>query len=206
MPGLLGRKIGMTNLYSNDGKTIPVTIVEAGPCPVVEVRTMEKDGYEAVQLGFGEKKEKHVNKPEMGNFKKKNLSPLKFLKEFENFDINSVKIGDVIKADLFTEGEKVKIVGTSKGKGFQGVVKRHNFGGVGGRTHGQHNRQRSPGSIGASSYPSRVFKGTRMAGRLGGTQVSVKNSQIIKIDLEKNLVFVKGAVPGAVNSIVEIRK
>lgn len=206
MPGLLGRKIGMTNLYSNDGKTIPVTIVEAGPCPVVEVRTMEKDGYEAVQLGFGEKKEKNVNKPEMGNFKKKNLSPLKFLKEFDNFDINNVKIGDIIKADLFTEGEKVKIVGTSKGKGFQGVVKRHNFGGVGGRTHGQHNRQRSPGSIGASSYPSRVFKGTRMAGRLGGTQVSVKNSQIIKIDIEKNLVFVKGAVPGAVNSIVEIRK
>lgn len=206
MPGLLGKKIGMTNLYSNDGKVIPVTIVEAGPCPVVEIRTLDKDGYEAVQLGFGEKKEKHINKPELGNFKKKNLSPVKILKEFDDFDVNNYKIGDIVKADLFSEGDKVTIIGTSKGKGFQGVVKRHNFGGVGSQTHGQHNRQRSPGSIGASSYPSRVFKGTRMAGRLGGSQVTVKNSKVIKVDLEKNLVFLKGAVPGAVNSIVEIRK
>jgi large subunit ribosomal protein L3 len=206
MPGLLGKKLGMTNLYSNDGKVIPVTIVEAGPCPVVEIRTKEKDGYEAVQLGFGSKKEKHLNKPELGNFKKKNLSPVAVLKEFSDFDISTLKIGDTLKADLFTVGDKIKVVGTSKGKGFQGVVKRHNFGGVGGQTHGQHNRQRSPGSIGASSYPSRVFKGTRMAGRLGNSQVTVKNSKVVKVDAEKNLVFVLGAVPGAVNSIVEIRK
>lgn len=206
MSGLLGKKLGMTNLYSKDGKVIPVTIVEAGPCPVVEIRTKEKDGYEAVQLGFGSKKEKHINKPELGNFKKKNLSPVAILKEFEGFDLSTLKIGDVLKADLFAEGEKVKIIGTSKGKGFQGVVKRHNFGGVGGQTHGQHNRQRSPGSIGASSYPSRVFKGTRMAGRLGNSQVTVKNSKVVKVDIEKNLVFLSGAVPGAVNSIVEIRK
>jgi len=206
MPGLLGKKLGMTNLYSNDGKVIPVTIVEAGPCPVVEIRTKEKDGYEAVQLGFGSKKEKHLNKPEMGNFQKKNLSPVAVLKEFSDFDLSTLKIGDTLKADLFVEGEKVKIIGTSKGKGFQGVVKRHNFSGVGGQTHGQHNRQRSPGSIGASSYPSRVYKGTRMAGRMGNNQVTVKNSKVIKIDVEKNLVFVLGAVPGAVNSIVEIRK
>ncbi|PJA95854.1 MAG: 50S ribosomal protein L3 [Ignavibacteriales bacterium CG_4_9_14_3_um_filter_34_10] len=206
MPGLLGKKLGMTNLYSTNGKVIPVTIVEAGPCPVVEIRTKEKDGYEAVQLGFGSKKEKHLNKPEMGNFQKKNLSPVAVLKEFSDFDLSTLKIGDTLKADLFVEGEKVKIIGTSKGKGFQGVVKRHNFSGVGGQTHGQHNRQRSPGSIGASSYPSRVYKGTRMAGRMGNNQVTVKNSKVIKIDVEKNLVFVLGAVPGAVNSIVEIRK
>jgi len=206
MPGLLGKKLGMTNLYSTNGKVIPVTIVEAGPCPVVEIRTKEKDGYEAVQLGFGSKKEKHLNKPEMGNFQKKNLSPVAVLKEFSDFDLSTLKIGDTLKADLFVEGEKVKIIGTSKGKGFQGVVKRHNFSGVGGQTHGQHNRQRSPGSIGASSYPSRVYKGTRMAGSMGNNQVTVKNSKVIKIDVEKNLVFVLGAVPGAVNSIVEIRK
>lgn len=206
MSGLLGKKLGMTNLYSKDGKVIPVTIVEAGPCPVVEIRTKEKDGYEAVQLGFGSKKEKHVNKPEMGNFKKKNLSPVAILREFSGFDLSALKIGDTLKADMFAEGEKVKIVGISKGKGFQGVVKRHNFGGVGNQTHGQHNRQRSPGSIGASSYPSRVFKGTRMAGRLGNSQVTIKNSKIIKVDAEKNLVFLLGAVPGAVNSIVEIIK
>ena len=206
MPGLLGKKLGMTNLYSTNGKVIPVTIVEAGPCPVVEIRTKEKDGYEAVQLGFGSKKEKHLNKPEMGNFQKKNLSPVAVLKEFSDFDLSTLKIGDTLKADLFVEGEKVKIIGTSKGKGFQGVVKRHNFSGVGGQTHGQHNRQRSPGSIGASSYPSRVYKGTRKAGRMGNNQVTVKNSKVIKIDVEKNLVFVLGAVPGAVNSIVEIRK
>lgn len=206
MPGLLGKKIGMTNIYAEDGKLLPVTAIEVGPCTVVNVRTVEKDGYNALQLGFGERKEKHTNKPLQGYFKNLKVNSAKVLKEFRNFDVSEYKVGDVLTADLFSEGEKVKVVGISKGKGFQGVMKRHGFGGVGGTTHGQGDRLRAPGSIGQSSYPSRVLKGTRMAGRTGGSQVTVKNLKVVKVVPEKNIIFVKGAIPGAVNSIVEINK
>ncbi len=206
MSGLLGKKIGMTSIYTEDGQIIPVTVIEAGPCKVISIRTKEKDGYEALQLGFGNKKGKHVSKPQMGYYSKHNLEPVSALKEFKGFDVASFKIGDSVEVDLFAVGEKIKVVGKSKGKGFQGVVRRHNFGGVGSRSHGQHNRERAPGSIGSSSYPSRVFKGQKMAGRMGYHQVTVKGSKVVKIDPEKNLLFVKGAVPGSINSIVEIIK
>lgn len=206
MPGLLGKKLGMTNIYTEDGKLLPVTAIEIGPCTVVNVKTTEKDGYEALQLGFGVRKDKHTNKPLDGYFKALNVQNAKILREFRNFDVNEYKIGDTLTVELFTEGDTVKVTGTSKGKGFQGVMKRHGFGGVGGTTHGQKDRLRAPGSIGQSSYPSRVFKGTRMAGRTGGSQVTVKNLKVVKIVPEKNIVFVKGAIPGAVNSIVEVNK
>lgn len=206
MPGLLGKKLGMTNIYAADGTFVPVTVIEVGPCPVVRIKTVEKDGYEAVQLGFEAKKEKNVNKPDMGQFKKAGLSPLRHLKEFKGYNVTEYKVGDNITIDLFAEGEKVKVSAKSKGKGFQGVMRRHNFGGVGTQTHGQHNRLRHPGSIGSSSYPSRVFKGMRMAGRMGYENFTIRNLKVVKIVPEKNIMMVKGSIPGAINTIVEIIK
>ncbi len=206
MPGLLAKKLGMTNIFAEDGTMIPVTVLQAGPCNVVTVKTKDKDGYEALQLGFGEKKEKHVRQPQLEYYKKAGVKPAAVLKEFRNFEAANYKVGDEIKVEIFAVGDKVKVVGKSKGKGFQGVMRRHNFGGVGGTTHGQSDRLRAPGSIGASSYPSRVFKGQRMAGRMGYTQTTVRNLKVVKILPEQNIVMIKGAVPGAINSIVEINK
>jgi large subunit ribosomal protein L3 len=206
MSGLIGRKIGMSNIFNSTGDLVPVTIIQAGPCKVVTVRTKDKDGYESLQLGFGEKKEKKVTKPVAGQFKKNNLSPSLLLKEFKFSSSTEYKIGDDIKVDLFKEGEKIKVRGLSKGKGFQGVMRRHNFGGVGGTTHGQSDRLRAPGSVGASSYPSRIFKGQRMAGRTGHENVTVSNLKVVKILPDENLILIKGAVPGAINSIVELLK
>lgn len=206
MPGLLAKKLGMTNIFAEDGTMIPVTVLQAGPCNVVTVRTKEKDGYEAVQLGFGEKKEKHVRKPQLQYYKKVGVKPAAVLREFRNFEAANYKVGDEIKVEIFAIGDKVKVVGMSKGKGFQGVMRRHNFGGVGGTTHGQSDRLRAPGSIGASSYPSRVFKGQRMAGRMGYDRTTIRNLKVVKILPEQNIVMIKGAVPGAINSIVEINK
>jgi len=205
MSGLIGKKIGMSTVFNAEGEVVPVTVIQAGPCKVVAVRTKEKDGYEAVQLGFGQKKEKNLSKPIIGHYKKNNLSPSAVLKEFK-FDNSELKIGDEIKVDFFKEGEKIKVRGKSKGKGFQGVMRRHGFGGVGGTTHGQSDRLRAPGSIGASSYPSRVFKGQRMAGRMGYENVTVSNLKVVKILTEQNLILVKGAVPGSINSYVELIK
>ncbi|MCK9300041.1 MAG: 50S ribosomal protein L3 [Bacteroidales bacterium] len=205
MPGLLGKKIGMTSVFSADGKNIPCTVIEAGPCVVTQVKTVETDGYQAVQLGFQEKTEKHTNKAEKGHFAKAGVAPQRHLVEFQDFG-DEIKYGDVITSEMFEADEFVDVVGTSKGKGFQGVVKRHGFSGVGGATHGQHNRLRAPGSLGASSWPSRVFKGMRMAGRTGGDRVTIENLQVIKIIPEHNLVLVKGSVPGAKGSIVIIYK
>jgi large subunit ribosomal protein L3 len=206
MPGILGRKIGMTSVFNTEGDLLTVTVIEAGPCKVVSLRDKEKDGYSALVLGFEDRKEKHTTKPVLGQFKKNNVSPQRTIKEFKNFDTSSVKIGDEIKADIFKEGETVKVSGKSKGKGFQGVMKRHNFGGVGGTTHGQSDRLRAPGSIGQSSYPSRVFKGQRMAGRTGFKNVTVRNLKVVKVIPEDNLILVSGAVPGSINSIVELNK
>lgn len=206
MPALIGKKIGMTNIFDNDGKIIPVTVVEAGPCTVVNLRTLEKNGYEAVQLGFEKIKENKINKPLQGYFQKLGVEPKRILKEFRNLNPKEYKIGDEIKVDVFQEGDVVNVHGVSKGKGFQGVMKRHGFGGVGGTTHGQSDRLRAPGSIGASSFPSRVFKGQRMAGRTGCDNVTVRNLKVVKVDAEKNLIFIKGAIPGHNNSIVEIIK
>ncbi len=205
MPGMLGKKLGMTNIYSEDGRVFPVTVLEVGPCNVVAIKTKEKDGYEALQLGFGKKKEKHLRKPQLENYKKLNLTPSAFLREFKSFDISEYKVGDVITADIFTEGDVVKVSAKSKGKGFQGVMKRHGFSG-GQRTHGQGDRERAPGSIGQSSYPSRVLKGMRMAGRTGHKRVTTSGLKVVKVINEKNLVLVKGSVPGAINTIVEIKK
>lgn len=206
MSGIIGKKIGMTSIFGNDGEIIPVTVIEAGPCTVVDIKTTEKDGYQALQLGFGSVKENKVNKPLAGHFKKNNLTPKRVLKEFKNFNVSEFKIGDEIKCSIFNEGDIIKVSGTSKGKGFQGVVRRHGFGGIGMTTHGQSDRVRAPGSIGASSYPSRVFKGQRMAGRMGYDNVTIRGLKVVKVDPERNLIFVKGAVPGAINSIVELTK
>lgn len=206
MKGLIGRKLGMTSVFTDDGSSVPCTLIEAGPCYVTAVKTKENDGYTALQLGFTERKEKRLAVPQVKNFKKKNLPVLRFLKEVRNFEnAEEFKVGDVIKTDLFKEGDIVKVTSKSKGKGFQGVVKRHGFGG-GSVTHGQSDRLRAPGSIGASSYPSRVFKGQRMAGRTGGDKISVRNLKIVKIIPESNLLLIKGAVPGAISGIVEIYK
>lgn len=206
MLGILGKKIGMSAVYDENGNRIPVTIIEAGPCTVTDVKTDERNGYNAIQLGFGSVKEKSLTKPVLGHFKKNNLTPVRHLKEFRVDSVAEYKIGDTLGISIFTEGEKIKVSGTSKGKGFQGVMRRHGFGGVGGTTHGQSDRLRAPGSIGASSYPSRVFPGQRMAGRTGHDNVTVRNLQVIKIVEEKNIILVKGAVPGAINSIVELYK
>ena len=205
MSGLIGRKIGMTSIFDENGKNIPCTVIECGPCVVTQVRTNEVDGYEAIQLGFDDKTEKHSIKAELGHFKKAGTVAKKKVVEFKGFE-TEYKLGDVIAVDLFAEGEFVDVVGVSKGKGFQGVVKRHGFGGVGQATHGQHNRLRAPGSVGASSYPSRVFKGMRMAGRTGGENVTVQNLRVLKVVGEKNLLVIKGCVPGHKNSYVIIQK
>jgi large subunit ribosomal protein L3 len=197
MSGLLGQKIGMTSVYDEHGNLIPVSVIKAGPCKIVSIRTKEKNGYHALQLGFGEKKEKRVSKPVLGQFKKKELTPSKVLREFKFSSDKEFKIGEEISVNIFSEGEKIKIRGRSKGKGFQGVMRRHGFGGVGGTTHGQSDRLRAPGSIGASSYPSRVFKGQRMAGRMGYENVTISNLKIFKIIPDQNLILIGGAVPGA---------
>jgi large subunit ribosomal protein L3 len=207
MPGLLGKKLGMTSIFTEDGENIPVTVVEAGPCEVFAVRSKDKDGYQAVQLGFGKKKEKKVNKPQLEYCKNNKLEPAAVLREFKNFADSDFKVGDKVTIEgLFAEGDKVNVTGQSIGKGFQGVMKRHGFHGVGGRSHGQHNRERAPGSIGQSSYPSRVLKGMKMAGRKGNEKNTIKNLRIVKVIPEKNIIMLKGAVPGKVNSIVEINK
>ncbi|MDO5572027.1 MAG: 50S ribosomal protein L3 [Bacteroidales bacterium] len=205
MPGLLGKKIGMTSVFSADGKNVPCTVIEVGPCVVTQLKTVEKDGYEAVQVGFQDKKEKHTTKPEMGHFAKAGVTPKRHLAEFKGYE-TEYKLGDVITVDLFADVDYVDVAGTSKGKGFQGVVKRHGFGGVGQSTHGQHNRLRAPGSVGACSYPARVFKGTRMAGQTGNAKVTVSNLQILKLIPEHNLLLLKGSVPGCKGSIVTIEK
>lgn len=205
MSGIIGKKIGMTSIYDVNGKNIPCTVIEAGPCVVTQVKTPETDGYNALQLGFGDQKESRVNKPSMGHFKKAGAAPKKKLVEFRDFE-GEHNLGDAIRVDIFTEGEYVDVAGTSKGKGFQGVVKRHNFRGVGDATHGQHNRMRAPGSIGAASYPARVFKGMRMAGQMGNKRVKVTNLQVMKVFPEKNLLVLKGAVPGPKNSYVIVEK
>jgi large subunit ribosomal protein L3 len=203
MAGLLGKKIGMTRIFDDAGNTVPVTVVHVGPCFVTQIKTEEKDGYEAVQIGFDEKKPKNLNKTLLGHLNKAGVPSLRFLKEFKNFSNSELKVGDEIKADVFKAGDVVKVTGTSKGRGFTGVVKRHHFRG-GPVTHGQSDRLRAPGSIGQSSYPSRVFKGIRMAGQMGNKQKSVLNLRIVKVDSEKHLLFIKGAIPGARNSYVEI--
>jgi large subunit ribosomal protein L3 len=195
----------MTSVFSEEGKNIPCTILEVGPCKVTQIKTEEVDGYNAVQLGFSEQKESRVGKATLGHFKKANSAPLKKVVEFAA-DFNEVALGDDINVELFEEGDFVTVTGTSKGKGFQGVVKRHNFRGVGDATHGQHNRLRAPGSIGAASYPARVFKGMRMAGQMGNERVKVENLQVLKILTDKNMIVVKGAVPGAKNSYITIEK
>ncbi len=205
MSGLIGKKIGMTSIYDENGKNIPCTVLQVGPCIVTQVRTKEVDGYEAIQLGFDDKAERHANKATVGHFKKAGTSAKKQVVEFKYFT-EEYKLGDEITVDLFQEGEFVDISGTSKGKGFNGVVKRHGFAGVGQSTHGQHNRLRAPGSVGASSYPSRVFKGVRMAGRLGGDTVKVQNLRVLKVVKDKNLLVVKGAVPGHKNAYIIIEK
>jgi large subunit ribosomal protein L3 len=198
--------MGMSSVYNNDGNIVPVTVIQAGPCQVVTIKTADKDGYQALQLGFGSRKEKNISKPVLGQYKKNNLTPSYILKEFRFPEISNYKIGDEIKVDFFKEGEKIKVRSKSKGKGFQGVMRRHGFGGVGGTTHGQSDRLRAPGSIGSSSYPSRVFKGQRMAGRMGYDNVTISNLSVVKILPEQNLILVKGAVPGSINTIVELIK
>ena len=205
MPGLLGKKIGMTSVFSADGKNVPCTVIEVGPCVVTQIKTADKDGYEAVQLGFVEKKDKHTTAPLAGHFKKAGVAPQRHLAEFKGFD-GEYKLGDSITVDLFTENDFVDIQGVSKGKGFQGVVKRHGFGGVGQSTHGQHNRLRAPGSVGACSYPAKVFKGMRMAGQMGNEKVTIQNLQVIKVMPDHNLLLIKGSIPGCKGSIVLIEK
>lgn len=204
MAGIIGKKLGMTSIFSADGKNIPCTLIEAGPCVVTQVKTSDKDGYEALQVGYGEKKEKHTPKPMQGHFKKAGTTPKRKLVEFPMF--NDLGLGDTITVDVFEEGDWVDVQGTSKGKGFQGVVKRHGFGGVGQTTHGQHNRLRAPGSVGAASYPARVFKGMKMAGQTGNKKATVLNLQVVKVLADKNIIAVKGSVPGAKGSIVVLEK
>jgi len=204
MAGIIGKKIGMTSVYSAEGKNLPCTIIEAGPCVVTQIKTREKDGYESVQLGFEDKKEKNTPKAMLGHFSKAKTTPKRKIVEFKG--LTEVNLGDSVTVDQFQEGEFVDVVGTSKGKGFQGVVKRHNFGGVGQSTHGQHNRMRAPGSIGAASYPARVFKGMKMGGRMGGDRVKSINLEVLKIVPEKNLLIVKGSVPGSRGSYLIVEK
>jgi len=207
MSGIIGKKIGMTSMFDANGKNVACTVIEAGPCFVTQVRTMENDGYEAIQLAYEDKKEKHSTKAEIGHFKKAGIAPKRVVAEFTRFEADHQKtFGDILKVDIFEEGEYIDVVGTTKGKGFQGVVRRHGFAGVGGATHGQHNRLRAPGSVGASSYPSKVFKGMRMAGHMGVDRVKMINLQILKIVTDKNLIVVKGSVPGANGSYVIVER
>lgn len=207
MNGIIGKKIGMTSIFDEAGRNIACTVIEAGPCVVTQVKTEDTDGYYSIQMGFGEAKVKNTTKPMMGHFDKAKTAPKSKLVEFRDFDALDKNLGDVVRVEeIFNQGDMVNAVGTSKGKGFQGVVKRHGFGGVGDKTHGQHNRLRAPGSIGASSFPSRVFKGMRMAGHMGVERVKVKNLKVLRVFPEKNLILIKGAIPGHNGSIVIIEK
>jgi len=208
MLGIIGKKIGMTTLYHSNGHSAPCTVIEGGPCVVTQIKTLATDGYQAVQLGYADKKEKNTSQPLQGHFNKANCTPKRKLVEFRDFaEALEVKLGQIIRVeDIFTVGEYVDVVGTSKGKGFQGVVKRHGFSGVGDRTHGQHNRERAPGSIGGSSYPARVFKGMKMAGRTGGQRVKVANLRVLKIFPEQNLIVINGAIPGPIDAHVILEK
>jgi len=205
MSGIIGKKVGMTSIFDADGRNIPCTVIEAGPCVVTQLRTEEVDGYEAVQLAYDEKKEKNTTQQLKGHFSKANTTPKRKLVEFKTFE-DEKSLGDTVTVEIFAEGDFVDVVGTSKGKGFQGVVKRHGFSGVGMQTHGQHNRLRAPGSLGASSWPSRVFKGMRMAGRTGGSRVKIQNLQVLKVYAEQNLLVVSGSIPGAKGSYVIVDK
>jgi large subunit ribosomal protein L3 len=205
MSGLIGKKLGMTRIFDEKGNDVQVSVIQTGPCYVTEIRTKDRHGYEALQLGFEEKRDKSVKKPERGHFAKSGVKPMRFVREFRTYDVNQFKLGDAIKADVFQVGDKVKVIGISKGKGFQGVVKRHHFGG-GPVTHGQSDRMRAPGSLGGSSYPSRVLKGLRMAGRMGGDRVTVRNMKVVRVDAENNIVMVRGGIPGAKNGMVVIQK
>ena len=205
MPGLLGKKIGMTSVFSAEGKNVPCTVIEAGPCVVTQIKSVDKDGYAAVQLGFQEAKEKNTSKPRQGHFKKAGTTPKRHLAEFTDFE-KELNLGDTVTVDLFEGANYVDVTGTSKGHGFQGVVKRHGFGGVGQTTHGQDDRQRKPGSIGACSYPAKVFKGMRMGGQMGGDRVTTHNLQVLKVIPESNLLLIKGSVPGCKGSILIIKK
>ena len=204
MAGLLGKKIRMTQIFDESGLVIPVTLIDAGPCYVTQIKNVENDGYDAVQLGYVELKEKHASKTKIGHCKKANIKPLKYLHEFKPFKDKELKVGDEIRVDIFSEGQIVTVTSKSKGRGFQGVMKRHGFSGAN-KTHGQSDRQRAPGSIGQSSSPSRVYKGTRMAGRMGNKVVTMKNIRIVKVDPENNLLFVKGTIPGGPNSLIEVK-
>ncbi len=204
MRGILGKKIGMTSIYDENGESVPCTIIEAGPCFVTQIKTKEKDGYDAVQLGFDEQKERLVNKPLKGHFSRAQVKALRWLGEFREMSDNNLKLGSEVKVDIFAQGEVVDVIGKSKGRGFQGVVKRHHFRGVGMVTHGQSDRVRAPGSIGSSSFPSRVFKGMRMGGRMGFAKTTVKNLKVVKVIPESNILIVKGSVPGAINGYVEV--
>lgn len=206
MSGILGKKIGMTSVYDDNGVSVPCTVIEAGPCYVTQIRTKDKDGYEAIQLGFDEKAERLVTNPLKGHFAKVGVKALRLLREFRNFNGTKLELGQEVKVDIFASGDVVDVTAKSKGKGFQGVVRRHHFGGVGSQTHGQSDRQRAPGSIGGSSYPSRVFKGMKMAGRMGFENVTVKNLTVLKVIPESNLILVKGSIPGAKNTYVTITK
>ena len=205
MKGIIGKKLGMTSIYMEDGTNVACTVVEAGPCVITQIKTEDTDGYNAVQVGFDDKKEKNTSQGELGHFKKAGVTPKKKIVEFRDFTLDKA-IGDELTVDIFEKGEAVNIVGTSKGKGFQGVVKRHGFSGVGMRTHGQHNRMRAPGSVGASSFPSKVFKGMRMAGRMGNDRVKVKNLLVMEVMPERNIILIEGAIPGAKGSYLIIEK
>ncbi len=202
---ILGKKLGMTSLFAETGEQIPCTVIEAGPCRVVQIKTEESDGYKAVQLGYEETPERKVNKPMRGHFAKAGVKPTRYLKEFRDLELD-LNVGDELTVELFKKGDKIKVSGKSVGRGFQGVVKRHHFAGVGMRTHGQSDRQRHPGSVGQSSYPSRIIKGLRMAGRMGGKRATVRNLQVVDVIPEKNLILIKGSVPGPKNSLLEIIK
>ena len=206
MSGILGKKIGMTSLFDENGEAVPCTVIEAGPCYVTQVRTQAKDGYDAIQLGFDEKKDRLVNKPSKGHFAKAATKALRLMREFRGVNGASMKAGDEVKVDMFVPGDIVDVSGKSKGRGFQGVVKRHHFSGVGMTTHGASDRVRAPGSIGGSSYPSRVFKGMRMGGRMGFERVTIKNLKVVKVIPESNILIIRGSVPGAINGYLEIEK
>lgn len=205
MAGIIGKKIGMTSIFGEDGKMLPCTVLETGPCVVTQVKTLEKEGYSALQLAYGERKEKNTPKALVGHFRNAGTTPKRKVVEFRG-EVGNAAIGDLVSVEIFAPGDTVDVVGVSKGKGFQGVVKRHGFGGVGGQTHGQHNRLRAPGSLGASSFPSKVFKGMRMAGRTGGARVKVQKLQVLKVYADKNILVVKGSVPGPKGSFVMVEK
>jgi large subunit ribosomal protein L3 len=205
MEGIVGKKIGMSRIFNQDGQAIPVTVIEAGPCPVVQVKTAEKEGYNAVQLSFGQKRKNLFTLPVLGHFAKAKVEPRRILKEIRTNRMEDIQVASEVKVDIFTVGEKVRVTGISKGLGFQGTVRRHKFRG-GPKTHGQSDRERAPGSVGASSYPSRTFKGQRMAGRMGGEKVTIRNLTVAGVDEEKNLLLIKGAVPGKKNTYLTIKK